>query len=399
MPRAAPPGARAAPAVGGNGTAAAAAEGPEFAWAAAAAAGKGARRRPGAWAPMQPAPGVFDRRVLRWGAWRAHACAEHGEGVLLCACCARARQHTNEVTRQTGSPCCAGPRPHTQKSRDGLDWVIAQAAARGMRTLLVLTDAGGAAAGAAPASGGGGAPAGASAGRAGYAGAGAGAGAGGAAERYCRWVDSGAGELSIGDFYANDTVKARVLGGTPARRRAGAELARCAPANPAPASKPVLRENQPLPGVLRRPPAIAAALPHPPPCRPTPQSVFLDHVPKTCPLTTRPDAMHRPPRQPLSSHPPCRPQSVFLDHVGVLLSRVNSVTGYEYRFDPAILGWCARPASYTYGLGVGCGGAGKLRLRFGGGAARPAARRPRRARRSRFAAHVKLAPLHLRRSN
>ncbi|KIY92802.1 Putative mannan endo-1,4-beta-mannosidase 5 [Monoraphidium neglectum] len=77
-----------------------------------------------------------------------------------------------------------------------------------MRTLLVLSDPGGSSSG------------------------------GSGAERYCGWVDGGRGELTVGDFYSNDTVK-----------------------------------------------------------------------------------------------------SVFLDYIAALLSHTNAITGEEYRFDPAILGW------------------------------------------------------------
>jgi hypothetical protein len=56
---------------------------------------------------------------------------------------------------------------------------VSEAAARGMRTLLVLSDPGGSSSG------------------------------GSGAERYCGWVDGGRGELTVGDFYSNDTVKVR----------------------------------------------------------------------------------------------------------------------------------------------------------------------------------------------
>lgn len=41
--------------------------------------------------------------------------------------------------------------------------------------------------------------------------------------------------------------------------------------------------------------------------------------------------------------PPAPPQSVFLDYAAALLQRTNEVTGAQYRYDPSILGWCARP--------------------------------------------------------
>jgi len=90
---------------------------------------------------------------------------------------------TDERTHQPTAANSGAPGP----SSSGLDWLVAQAAARGMRTLLVLTDAGGGGASTA-ASGGGGAS---------------------DAQQYCSWVDLGRGEMTIGGFYGNNTVKVR----------------------------------------------------------------------------------------------------------------------------------------------------------------------------------------------
>jgi hypothetical protein len=43
------------------------------------------------------------------------------------------------------------------------------------------------------------------------------AGGGSDARRYCEWVDMGAGELGVGGFYGNDTVKVLGRGAGPRR--------------------------------------------------------------------------------------------------------------------------------------------------------------------------------------
>jgi hypothetical protein len=155
---------------------------------------------------------------------------------------------------------------------DGIDWLVAEAAARGMRTLLVLTDAGGSSGGGPFADG----------------------SSGSDARRYCEWVDMGSGELTISDFYGNDTVK---VGGFATRQ------------NPR-------RSRKQQSWQVAHQPCVPAAG-----CRPS----LVSH--------RRPQ-----PRAPAPPPPP-PPQSVFLDFTAALLSRRNTVTGVEYRFDPSVLGW------------------------------------------------------------
>jgi hypothetical protein len=124
------------------------------------------------------------------------------------------------------SRCSAGERctkqgklPDTARST-GLDWLVSQAAARGMRTLLVLTGGADAArycawVGASGAAGAGAHPDGPVAGAASVEGGiteeggarrddGAGSQAGGILA-----PELGAGGLTVGDFFSSDTVKAR----------------------------------------------------------------------------------------------------------------------------------------------------------------------------------------------
>ncbi|GBF91203.1 glycosyl hydrolase [Raphidocelis subcapitata] len=164
----------------------------------------------------------------------------------------------NEARRREGGaapPLRVQPAPGVLDERwlsEGLDWLISQAAARGMRTLLVLTGgadaarycgwvgASLAAANAGPTAGGGGAAGGGGGGDAG-GGRGGGGGEGSASQgdgMHMLAPELGAGGLTVGDFYSSNTVK-----------------------------------------------------------------------------------------------------SVFLDFVAALLSRVNTASGAEYRYDPALIGW------------------------------------------------------------